>query len=112
LGLTSLLRPLTGGSRLRRELILAAAALFVGVAVAAPLVFVVGSRAFGPYAGGGLGAFMGRFFKGLAAGSTAFWIVALGPYVAVVLIRLLVVLGRRLADTSDTPPRKASSGSR
>ena len=110
MGLTSLLRPLMGPSRLRRELILAAGALLVGVAVAPPLIFVAGSRAVGPYTGGGLGAFMGRFFKGLFAGSMAFWIVVLGPYLAVLLIRLLVVLGRRLADTSDGAPRKASSG--
>jgi hypothetical protein len=110
LGLTSLLRPFTRATRLHRELILAAVMLLVGVAGIPPLIFAVGSRAFGPYAGGGIGAFMERFFKGLAAGSSAFWMVALGPYVAVLLLRLLVVLARRLAVTPDVPPRKAPSG--
>ena len=108
MGLTSFLRPFTGTSRLRRELILAAAMLLVGVAAIPPLIFTVGNRSIGPYAGGALGAFMERFFKGLAAGSVAFWMVALGPYVAVLLLRLLVVLGRRLTVTPDVPPRKAS----
>jgi hypothetical protein len=102
---------LTGPTRARRELILAAVALLVGIAGIPPLIFLVGSRAFGPYAGGGgLGAFMERFFKGLAGGSVAFWMVALGPYVALVLVRLLVVLARRLRVPADTPPRKAPSG--
>lgn len=77
---------------LRRELLVLGGALAFGVLVAPPLVWVVGSRALGPYAGGGFGAFLATFYRGLASGSFGFWMVALGPCLLALVARALVGL--------------------
>jgi len=79
---------------IRRELAVLAAALFAGVVVAPPLVWVAGSRALGPYAGGGIGAFLAAFYRGLASGAFGFWMVALGPYLLALVVRALAGIGR------------------
>jgi hypothetical protein len=79
---------------IRRELIILAAAIAVGVCVVPPLLWLVGSRALGPYAGGGAGAFMSGFFRGLGTGSFGFWMVALGPYLITLVVRALTGLRR------------------
>jgi hypothetical protein len=75
-------------------------ALLCGVALLPPLIFVVGSRTLGPYAGGNLGAFMANFLRGLAAGGFGFWAVAVGPYALTVLLRVLFDLARRRSSTA------------
>jgi len=75
---------------LRRELLWVLIALPVGVLLP-PLIWLVGSRVFGAYAGGGTRDLVDHFFRGLAQGQEAFWIVALGPYL--ILIALRVTLG-------------------
>lgn len=79
---------------LRRELIVLAAALAFGLLAAPPLVWIAGSRALGPYAGGGLGAFLASFYRSLARGTFAYWMVALGPYLVVLLVRALLAIPR------------------
>ncbi len=76
---------------LRRELLWVLIALPVGVLLLPPLIWLVGSRVFGAYAGGGTRDLVDHFFRGLAQGQEAFWIVALGPYL--ILIALRVTLG-------------------
>ncbi|MGC1458760.1 MAG: hypothetical protein WA825_10820 [Steroidobacteraceae bacterium] len=73
---------------LRRELLWALIALPVGVLLLPPLIWVVGSRVFGTYAGGGTRDLIDHFFRGLAQGQEAFWIVALGPYLALIALRM------------------------
>ena len=41
----------------------------------------------GPYSNGGLGGLLKDYFLELAKGSLAYWLVALGPYAAVWLLR-------------------------
>ena len=60
----------------------------VGLLLLPPLIWLVGSRVFGAYAGGGTRDLVDHFFRGLAQGQQAFWIVALGPYLALVVLRL------------------------
>jgi hypothetical protein len=79
---------------IRRELLVLAAALAFGVLAVPPLLWVVGSRALGPYAGGGIGAFLASFFRGLASGTFGFWMVALGPYLLTLVARALGGLAR------------------
>ncbi|HTW37961.1 MAG TPA: hypothetical protein VMD49_05270 [Steroidobacteraceae bacterium] len=79
---------------LRRELLLLGAALACGVLAVPPLLWVAGPRALGPYAGGGVTAIVANFFRGLASGSIAFWLVALGPYLVLTALRALVALLR------------------
>ena len=83
-------------SRARRELVILALAVLFGIAVLPPVIFLAGSRAFGPYAGGGLTALVGNFFRGLAGGSLGFWTIATAPYLAIVLVRLTLGIARRL----------------
>ncbi len=79
---------------IRRELIVLAAGLGCGVVLAPLIVWFVGSRALGPYAGGGIGAFLAAFFRGLASGTFGFWMVALGPYLVALIVRALAGFGR------------------
>ncbi len=78
----------------RRELVILAVALGFGVLVVPPLLWLAGSRGLGPYAGGGMGALVESFFRGLAGASLAFWIVALAPYLITLVVRALVGIAR------------------
>jgi hypothetical protein len=72
----------------RRELLWILIALVVGVLLLPPLIWLVGSRVFGPYAAGGTRDLVDHFFRGLGQGQKAFWIIALGPYAGILLLRL------------------------
>ena len=72
----------------RRELLWLLIGLPVGVLLLPPLIWLVGSHVFGPYAGGNTRDLADHFFRGLGQGQQAFWIVALGPYVAILTLRL------------------------
>jgi hypothetical protein len=72
----------------RRELLIALVAAFVGF-VAAPLaIYAVGHAFLGSYRGGA-GQLLADFMNGLAHGSPVFWAVAVGPYVMTLLARIL-----------------------
>jgi hypothetical protein len=73
---------------LRRELLWLLIALPVGVLFLPPLIWLVGSHVFGPYAAGNTRDLVDHFFRGLGQGQQAFWIVALGPYLAILVLRL------------------------
>ena len=73
----------------RRELAIAAVALLLGALLMPMLVWLAGSVALGPYANGGFGALLADFFRGLATGSLACWVVLAGPYVLIAIVRLL-----------------------
>jgi hypothetical protein len=74
---------------LRRELITIGLCLCTGLLLVPLAIWLVGTRLLGPYANGGLWNLLGDFFRGLASGSSAFWVVALGPYAALWILRLL-----------------------
>ena len=65
-----------------------------GVLLLPPLIWLVGSRVFGPYAAGNTRDLVDHFFRGLGQGQQAFWIVALGPYLAILIVRLTVAAVR------------------
>lgn len=73
---------------LRRELLWLLIALPIGVLLLPPLIWLVGSHVFGPYAGGNTRDLVDHFFRGLGQGQQAFWIIALGPYVVLLALRL------------------------
>ena len=75
---------------MNRELIGLAVGLVFGLAVAPPLVWVVGSKALGPYAGGGIGAFLAAFYRGLWSGTFGYWMIVVGPYLVALLVRALI----------------------
>lgn len=80
---------------IRRELIVLAAGLIFGLAVAPLLVWAVGSRALGPYAGGGIGSFLAGFYRGLASGTFGYWMIVFGPYLIALVARALIGLNSR-----------------
>jgi len=80
---------------IHRELILLGSGLVFGLAIAPPLVWVIGSRALGHYAGGGIGSFLGAFYRGLGAGTFGYWMIVLGPYLVALVARALIGLNSR-----------------
>jgi hypothetical protein len=80
---------------LGRELLTLALCLVIGLLVMPLLIWVVGSTQLGPYANGGIGHLLGDYYLALAKGSLAYWLVALGPYAAVWLLRGLRAWFRR-----------------
>jgi hypothetical protein len=76
-------------SRTRRELFALGVALASGVLLLPWLIWAVGKTVLGPYGHGGALQFWGDFFVGLGHGSAVFWIVALGPLIFTLLVRLI-----------------------
>jgi hypothetical protein len=76
-------------SPLRRNLLLLALALAFGLLVLPWLIWIAGSAALGPYAGGNVLHFIGDFFVALAHGELVFWLIVLGPPLFLILARLL-----------------------
>ncbi|HXN10344.1 MAG TPA: hypothetical protein VN859_03820 [Steroidobacteraceae bacterium] len=75
-----------------REALTALACLALGVLAMPCLIFAVGRSALGPYAHGSILSLWHDFLIGLARGSEAFWFIAIGPYLLLLLLRG----GRRL----------------
>lgn len=71
----------------RREIITILLCLAIGLLLMPWLIFAVGNATLGPYADGGPFILWRDYLVGLLHGSLAFWLVALGPYVAVWLWR-------------------------
>jgi hypothetical protein len=88
-----------GARGLWRELLSVAACLAIGVLVMPCLIFAAGRLKLGPYAGGNLFAFWHAYLQGLLAGTPAYWFIALGPYLALWLLRW----GHRLLHNRPSP---------
>jgi hypothetical protein len=82
------------GPTIRREFLWMLIALPVGMLLLPPLIWLVGSRVFGPSSGGTTRDLVAHYFQGLGQGHQAFWIVALGPYLAILALRLTVAAVR------------------
>lgn len=72
---------------LTRELLTLGLCLVLGLLLMPILIFLVGRAELGPYANGSLWSLLGDYYVTLAKGSLAFWLVALGPYGALWLLR-------------------------
>jgi hypothetical protein len=81
--------------RVIRELLIGGSAILVGLIVAPLVIYMMGRAALGPYAHGGAGRLLADYFAGLGHGAPVFWMVALGPYVMTLLVRLVYFLVRR-----------------
>jgi hypothetical protein len=86
-------RSFTDRSRFSREAIVFGTALLLGL-VGVPLaIWFVGNRILGPYVHGtnthaGPMALLGDFYAGLGSGFVSYWIVALGPAVIILFVRI------------------------
>jgi len=103
---TSLSRAQT---RARRELIIFGIAFGCGLFLMPILIWMVGNRMLGAYTHGqnfhaGPFALLGDFLVGLFHGSLVFWVVALGPALLLLIVRVLYALIRALPATP-APPR-------
>jgi hypothetical protein len=78
------------GATLRREILWALIALAVGMLLLPPLIGLVGAHVFGAYSAGNTRDLVEHYFRGLGRGQQAFWIIALGPYLAILTLRLTV----------------------
>jgi hypothetical protein len=87
----------------RRELLWIVIALVVGVLLLPPLIWLVGSRVFGPYAGGGSRDLVAHFFVGLGQGRPALWLVALGPYLVISALRVTRAAMRAVRAEPESP---------
>jgi hypothetical protein len=90
-------------SRLRNELLLAAAALACGLFVAPLLFWFAAKPVLGPYTHGqdlnaGPTVLLRDFLAGLSHGSLMFWIVAVGPVVMLTFARFMYSLLRPKPD--------------
>jgi hypothetical protein len=76
--------------RLRRELIIAATCLLIGLAILPALIYLVGTFLLGAYGGGPhIGSFFGDFFRNLLSGALRTWFIVLAPYFLLWLLRLI-----------------------
>jgi hypothetical protein len=71
------------------ELAVAAVALLLGIALMPVLIFYAGVATLGRYEGASLGQIYSSVFTGLAQGSSAAWVVFLGPYGLYVFSKVL-----------------------
>ena len=80
---------------LTHELWALAICLAIGLVVMPVMIYVIGSWKLGPYVDGGLLALGRDFYLALFSGSAAYWLVALGPYAALWLLRAARYAWRR-----------------
>jgi len=95
-------------TRARRELIIFGIAFGCGLFLMPVLIWMVGNRVLGPYTHGqslhaGPFALLGDFLVGLFHGSLVFWVVALGPALLLLIVRVLYALIRALPATPWQP---------
>ncbi len=97
--------------RLRRELIWLAVMLVFGFLVLPALVYTVGDRLLGEYRpGAGMGAFYSDLYGALGRGEPWAWLLLLGPYLGILVLRILWIPMRRRpeAEAPDTEPGAAA----
>jgi hypothetical protein len=95
--------PFRASPRLQRELVIYGSALGFGLILMPFLIWSIGSRVLGPYTHGDNPhaspfALFADFWVGLIHGSAVFWLVALGPALAILLVRVFLALLRVLPD--------------
>jgi len=79
----------------RKELILGAIGLGFGLAILPALIYLVGVPILGAYGGGPhIGSFYGDFFRNLIDGVGRTWFVVVGPYLLLVVLRLILLSWR------------------
>jgi hypothetical protein len=111
--------PTSGKSTLRwrKEILLAAGCLGVGLLVLPALIYAVGVPLLGSYGGGEhVGSFYGDFFRNLIGLVGRTWFIVLAPYLLLLVLRLIFwPWGKKLpvnqAGPSDRPGDRPSGQS-
>jgi hypothetical protein len=91
---------------LQRELVTFGLMLLVALTLLPVAIFVAGQIFLGDYIRdpsgtpvGGLGSMWLDYLKGIASGSFGHWLVLLGPWVLLVMVRAVLAAGRRRPGT-------------
>lgn len=84
---STILKRLGLGSLWAQEIAVAVTALGVGFGLMPLLIFLAGSASLGRYEGASAAAMYTSLFQGFKSGSSAAWIVLLGPYGLYLLFR-------------------------
>ena len=79
----------TTKSILRKEFLLLAGFLLLGVVILPIAIYFVGQAIFGEYGGQGYGEFFGDLIGRIAAGQGAAWFLVLSPYLGWQTLRLI-----------------------
>ncbi len=87
-------RKLGFGRRWSRELWLGGCALLFGFGLMPALIFYAGSSSLGRYEGASVRRMYESLYEGLSTGSTASWIVLLGPYGLYLFFKVLALWWR------------------
>lgn len=77
-------------TQVAREILLALGLIAVGVIALPAMVYFVGQRVVGEYPDG-MGGLYAAIGDALVAGNVFAWILVLGPYLGILLIRLLLL---------------------
>ncbi len=83
--------------RARREAGLFVGLLFVGIVIMPIAIYSVGAAIFGDYGGEGFGDFLGTLGVKIRSGDSVAWFLVLSPYLALLVMRLMVWGWRRTA---------------
>ena len=98
-------------ARFRKETALFVGLLFLGLVLMPLVIYFVGQKVFGAYAGAGYGDFFGTLSSKLRAFDRVAWFLVLSPYLAWQCLRLTALAwrltGRYGQAQGDTGPRKA-----
>jgi hypothetical protein len=97
--ISALIGRVRGAPRQERELWLAGGAVAFGLLVLPFLIYLAGSITLGPYESGSVWLYLLDFLKGLMRPHLAYWLIALGPYLLILLLRGLLALRRRIRQT-------------
>ena len=74
--------------KVKKEIALFLALVFVGVLLLPIVVYLVGDKVFGEYSGAGFAAFFGTLHSDLRAGHSVVWFLVLSPYLVWQFLRL------------------------
>ena len=90
------------GAAIKREAWIALAIVGFGLLLLPAFVYIVGDMTLGAYADdGGIRDFYVNLYKALIQGNGAAWLLVVGPYLLILLVRLLwVPLARKPAKSS------------
>ena len=83
--------------RARREAGLFVGLLFVDIVIMSIAIYSVGGVIFGDYGGEGFGDFLGTLGVKIRSGDRVAWFLVLSPYLALLVMRLMVWGWRRTA---------------
>jgi hypothetical protein len=101
--ITALINRWRQASKWEHDLWLAGAAIAFGLLVLPFFIYLAGSVTLGPHEHGSLGMYLLDFLKGLLRPHLAYWLIVIGPYLLILLVRGLWLIRKHLRRIPATP---------